>query len=85
MRYFALPGQEIIDFLGLNCHECVGRPAAELMNVFDPEYVEFFRQGFNDTFAYVELYSANPGRNTILGGFELVVAELTSPPPWLPE
>jgi hypothetical protein len=84
VRFLSRPDQTIVDFIGLNCHRCIGRPSDELMNVFKPDYVVFFRQGLSDRFQHTELLSLTPGRLTMLGGRELVAAKVLSLPPWPP-
>lgn len=85
IRFWSRPDQKVIDFLGLNCHSCIGRPAEDLMNEFEPDYLVFFRQGLTDRFEYNELQNFTAERTTILGGNELVVVEVVSLPPWPPE
>lgn len=85
VRFFARSDQVIVDFMGLNCRQCVGRPFPELANEIKPDYLVFFRQGLNDSFTYEEMYALKPDRVTILGGGELVAVKLLSLPPWPPE
>jgi hypothetical protein len=73
-RYFAAPQQTVVDFLGLNCHECVGQPPDYIIQQLRPEYLVFFRPAIRDTFRYQELFVMNTypdGR-----GSELVVLQL---------
>jgi len=82
MRFFARPDEVIVDFLGLNCRQCVGRPFAELANEIKPDYLVFFSQGLNDSFKYEVMYALKPDRLTILGGGELVAVKVLSLPSW---
>ncbi|MEW6092350.1 MAG: hypothetical protein AB1531_00140 [Chloroflexota bacterium] len=85
LRYFAVPGQTIVDFIGLNCAACIGRPADELLNAFAPDYVIFFRQGLNNSWQYEELFGITAERVIILGGRELVAVRMLALPPWPPQ
>jgi hypothetical protein len=76
MRFWSRPDQKIIDFLGLNCVTCIGRPMLELIADMRPEYLAVFRPALTDAFSYEELYSIRVGYNTILGGNELVAVKL---------
>jgi len=84
MRFWSRPDQRVVDFLGLNCSRCIGRPAEELMNEFKPDYVVFFRQAITDPTLYREVYHIQATRNTVLGGNDLVVLEVLKLPPWPP-
>jgi hypothetical protein len=85
VRFLSRPDQTIVDFMGLNCHACIGRPSDDLMNEFQPDYMVFFRQGLSDRFQYEEILSLSPERVTILGGRELVLIKVLSLPPWPPK
>ncbi len=76
MRFWSRPDQKIIDFLGLNCVACIGRPMLELIADMRPAYLAVFRPALTDGFSYEELYSIRVGYNTILGGNELVAVKL---------
>ena len=74
MRFFALPEQTIIDFLGLNCHLCVGQPPEHIISQLQPDYLVFFRPAIPDTLQFEEVFvmSTYPdGR-----GSELVVLKM---------
>ncbi len=74
VRYFTLPEQTIIDFLGLNCHFCVGQPPDYIINQLQPDYLVFFRPAIPDEFQFEEIYVMDTypdGR-----GSELVVLKL---------
>jgi hypothetical protein len=76
MRYWSGPDQRIIDFLGLNCAACIGRPLEELVADYNPDYIVVFRPALTGNFAYKELHSIQAQHNTILGGNELVAVKL---------
>jgi len=76
MRFWSRPDQQIVDFLGLNCWRCVGRPIPELLGEFRPDDVVVFRPALNGAFAFRELFSIQVEHNTILGGNELVAVEI---------
>ncbi|MGB7540075.1 MAG: hypothetical protein WBM17_16155, partial [Anaerolineales bacterium] len=76
MRFWSRPDQKIIDFLGLNCVACIGRPMLELIAEMKPESIVVFRPALMDAFSYEELHSIRAGYNTILGGNELVAVKL---------
>lgn len=82
VRFWSRPDHRIIDFQGLNSYRCIGRPAAELMNQFKPNYVVFFRSLVTDQTLYNELVSFKAKRNTVLGGNELVALKVQKLPPW---
>jgi hypothetical protein len=79
MRYFSNPENEIVDFPGLNCWECIGRPMSELIEAYQPEYLVVFRQALDGSFAYEEIVNFETERNTILGGSDLVFVRLPQP------
>jgi hypothetical protein len=85
VRFYARPDQEIIDFVGLNTHRCMGQPCAELLNEFKPQYAVFFRFSDPAWGYFEELHSLKPVRHTILGGGELVAVKVNGYPPWPPE
>jgi len=74
VRYFAHPDQTIIDFLGLNCHVCVGQPPQYIIEVLQPDYLILFRPAIPDSLEFEELYAMNtyPDQR----GAELVVLKL---------
>jgi len=76
MRYWSRPDQTIIDFLGLNCASCIGRPMEELVAAFRPDYLVVFRPALTERLNYEELYSIQTRHNTILGGNELVAIKI---------
>jgi hypothetical protein len=76
MRYWSRSDQTIIDFLGLNCTQCIGRPLEELVTAFRPNYIVVFRPALNESLNYEELYSIQTQHNTILGGNELVIVKI---------
>jgi len=85
IRFLARPDQVVLDFVGLNNHDCMGRPCAELLHEFRPQYALFFRYR-DPLWDYFEtLHSLSPKRLTILGGGELVALRIRDYPPWPPE
>lgn len=76
VRYFSDPANQVIDFPGLNCWKCIGRPMSELINEYQPEYLVVFRQALDGSFGYEEIINFNTERNTILGGNDLVLVRL---------
>lgn len=76
MRYFSDPENVIVDFPGLNCWRCIGRPLTELIEEYQPEYLVVFRQALDGSFAYEEIVNFATERNTILGGNDLVLVRL---------
>lgn len=76
MRYWSRSDQQIIDFLGLNCQPCIGRPMEELITAFRPNYIVVFRPALTENFKYEELHSIQAQHNTILGGNELVAVKI---------
>jgi hypothetical protein len=76
MRFWSRPDQTIVDFLGLNCESCIGRPMEELLAELKPEYLVVFRPALTGSFAYEELHSIQARKNTILGGNELVAVKI---------
>lgn len=76
MRYWSRSNQKIIDFLGLNCEPCIGRPLEDLIAEFRPNYIVVFRPALTENFNYEELYSIQAQHNTILGGNELVAVKI---------
>ena len=76
MRYFSDPANEIVDFPGLNCWQCVGRPMSELIDEYHPAYLVVFRQALDGSFTYEEIVNFKTERNTILGGSDLVLVSL---------
>jgi hypothetical protein len=86
VRFWCLPTQEVIDLIGLNYHECVGRPFAELMNELEPEYLVLFRSELFDRKLYEELHTLRPAWNSnVLGGDELVALAVIALPAWSPK
>jgi hypothetical protein len=74
MRYFS--EHRVIDLLGLNNHETLGRPLAELLREYRPAYVALFRNPEIDSWNFLrEVTHIQPDRNTILGGSDLVIYE----------
>jgi len=78
MRFWSRADQTIVDFLGLNCWRCMGRPMPELITELRPQYLVVFRTALTSDFPfpYEELRKINVERNTILGGNELVAVKL---------
>jgi hypothetical protein len=76
MRYWSRPDQKVIDFLGLNCAPCIGRPMEDLIAEFRPDYIAVFRPALTENISFEELYSLQAGYNTILGGNELVIVKI---------
>ena len=76
VRYFSDPANEMIDFPGLNCWQCIGRPMRELIDVYQPEYLVVFSQALDGSFGYEEIINFKTERNTILGGNDLVLVRL---------
>jgi hypothetical protein len=63
-----------IDLLGLNTHEAIGRPIAELLPDFRPDYAILYSYPEIEALPYlVRVRSYVPERNVILGGNEIVV------------
>lgn len=85
IRFFARPGQVIMDFMGLNDHHCMGRPCVELLHEFRPQYALFFRYRDPLWDYFEQIHSLSPKRLTILGGGELVALRIKDYPPWPPE
>ncbi len=79
VRYFSDPANEVIDFPGLNCWQCIGRPMSELIDEYQPEYLVVFRQALDGSFGYEEIVNFKTERNTILGGNDLVLVRLLRP------
>lgn len=74
IRYFS--GHRIIDLLGLNNHETLGRPLSELLLEYQPALVVLFRSPEIDSWGFLrEVRLVQPERNTILGGADLVIYE----------
>jgi hypothetical protein len=76
MRYFSNPEVDIVDFPGLNCWQCIGRPMSELIEEYQPDYLVVFRQALDGSFANEEIVNFETERNTILGGSDLVFVRL---------
>jgi len=85
MRFWSREDQEIVDFLGLFCHRCLGRLAEELLNELGPDYVVFIQQRLGDFFEYEELHRFFSKRTTIQAEHELVAVKVLNIHAWPPE
>jgi hypothetical protein len=79
MRFFG--EHEIIDLIGLNNHETIGRPIEELILEFKPGFVVLFRSDQIDAMPFLsEIHNIKTEHNTILGGSDLVVYQYIGEP-----
>lgn len=85
-RFFAAEGQVVIDLYGLNTHQCIWRPSAELLNEFKPGYLVLMGPGDPTWVLYERLHTVTPGNPAVIGYRELIaLATNGNYPPWPPE